>query len=246
MKREIKNEPVVPPSRSSGILSDIHLFLLHNPPTSTLIEFKSEEERENYSKRIQQRLGQSVLDYSVLNIHKIGIDAPVTYVFEELSKWNGDSTCWPNHVASVDRIDNSLEHIQIFLFGRKKYPFGFKNGFFGLKYIPLFKLNAIRIHHLPDPSDVDNARYLLYECSGGYPIGIFSMYTRSPIAEQHEKEHTQLFLVVGFNFYGKKDPSYNRLINKAWEKIHNRVTTNIMNRFKQLCEWRFQKVQSGL
>jgi hypothetical protein len=234
-----------PPSRSKGILSDIRFFLLHKPKIHTLIEFNSEEERENYSKRIHQRLDESVTDYIILNIHKIGIDVPVKYVFEELSRWNGDSTCWPNHIATVERTDDSLDQIRIFLFGRKKYPLWFKNSFFGFKYIPLFSLDAIKVQHIPDPLDVDNARYLLYKCSGGYPIGIFSMYTRSPIAAQNETEHTQLFLVVGFNFYGDKKMSKYRLVNKAWEKIHNRVTENIMNRFKQLCEWRFHKIQEG-
>jgi hypothetical protein len=115
-----------------------------------------------------------------------------------------------------------------------------------LKFIPLFQLNALRIQHLPDPSDFDNARYLLYNCSGGYPIGIFAMYTRSSIPDQQEKDQTQLFMVVGFNFYGREDLSGDRFVNRLWEKIHNRVTANIMHRFKQLCEWRFQKIQEGL
>ena len=85
----------------------------------------------------------------------------------------------------------------------------------------------------------------LYESSGGYPIGIFSVYVRSPIAEQNEKEHTQLFVLVGFNFYGKEDWSKKKTINNLWESIHDRVTANVLNRFKQLCEWRFEKIQEG-
>lgn len=235
-----------PPTRSRGWFSDIRFFYLHKAEIPTLIKFDSESERENYSQRIIQRLGINVEGYNILNIHKIGIAAPVKYVFEELLNWNGDSTCWPNHIARVERINDRLEHIRIFFLGRKKYPFGFKNGFFGLKFIPLFKLDALRIQHLPDPSDFDNARYLLYKCSGGYPIGVFAIYTRSSIADQQEKEQTQLFMVVGFNFYGREDLSGTRIINRIWESIHNRVTTNIMNRFKQLCEWRFQKIQEGL
>lgn len=235
---------VQPPLKSRGVLSDIFKFFFNKPCIQTLIEFKTDEERENYTKRILQRLGQDVLDFSVLNIHKIGINAPLKYVFEELSKWNGDSTCWPNHIATVDRIGGKLEQIDIFLLGKKKYPFGFKKSFLGLKYIPLFRLNAIRIQQLPDYHHMDNARFLLYNCSGGYPIGIFSMYVRSPIASQGEKEDTQLFLVVSFNFYGKKELATNRIIDKTWQCIHNRVTCNIMNRFKQLCEWRFQKIMN--
>jgi len=242
---EDSSQSKAPPGRSKGILSDIRLFILHKPHIPTLIEFNSASERENYSQRIMQRLGISVCNYDILNIHKIGIEAPVRYVFEELLNWSGDSTCWPNHIAAVERINGSIEHIQIFLFGRKKYPLGFNKGIFGLKYIPLFNLDAIKIQHLPDPSDFDNARYFLYKCSGGYPIGIFSIYARSSIAGQQEKEQTQLFLVVGFNFYGKEDWSDTHIIDNIWEKIHNRVTANIMNRFKQLCEWRFQKVREG-
>lgn len=239
--------PKTPPRRSNSVLSDIRFFLLHKPAIPTLIKCHSDSERENYSQRILQRLEINVTDYTILNIHKIGIDAPVRYVFEELLNWDGDSTCWPNHIARVERVDNRIDDIHIYLFGKKKYPAGFKKSFFGLKYIPLFNLDAIRIQHLPDPTDFDNARYFLYDCSGGYPIGIFSIYVRSPIAEQQEKEHTQMFFVVGFNFYGKKEWSKtHRLINSAWENIHNRVSANILNRFKQLCEWRFQKIQAGI
>lgn len=232
-----------PPPRSRGIFSDIRAFLLHKPEIPTLIAFNSEEERENYSQRIMQRLGIDVEKFVILNIHKIGIEAPATYVFEELLEWNGDSTCWPNHIAEVERVDGSLEHIHIYMLGWKQYPFGFRHGFLGLKYIPLFDLDAIRFRHLPEPSDFDSARYLLYECSGGYPIGIFAIYVRSSIAQQGEREQTQMFMVVGFNFYGRKDLSRRRIINRTWEKIHNRVTANIMNRFKQLCEWRLQKLR---
>lgn len=246
MQHKNRAEPKVPPTRSKGVLSDIRFFLLHKPVIPTLIEFRSDAERENYTQRIMQRLEISVDDYAILNIHRIGIDAPVRYVFEELLNWDGDSTCWPNYIAKVERINDRIESIQIFLSGKKKYPPGFKKSFFGLKYIPLFNLNAIKIQHLPDPADFDNARYFLYQCSGGYPIGIFSIYVRSPISDQHEVEQAQLFFVVGFNFYGKRDwPKNHHIFNKSWEKIHNRVTANILNRFKQLCEWRFQKVRQG-
>ena len=57
----------------------------------------------------------------------------------------------------------------------------------------------------PSPSDLDNARYVLYKCRGGYPIGIFSVYVRSSIAQEGETEATQVFMVVGFNFYGRED-----------------------------------------
>ena len=234
----------IPPERSYGILSDIKSFFFHRPAVPTLIEFSSAAEREDYSHRIMQRIGIDVTKYSVLNIHRIGIHVPVRYVFEELLYWDGDSTCWPNYIAAVDRLGGRLEHIQVFLLGRRKYPFGLKNGLFGLKYIPLFSLDAMKFQHQPGPSD-DNARYLLYDSSGGYPIGIFTMYVRSAIAGQGEIEQSQLFLAVGFNFYGKEHKLGINIVNKIWEKIHNRVTANVLNRFKQLCEWRFQRIQDG-
>jgi hypothetical protein len=189
-----------------------------------------------------QRIGINVNDYAVLNIHKIGIDVPARYVFEELLKWDGDPACWPNHVATVELISEQLNHIKIFLLGRKKSLFGL-NSLFGYNFVPLFQMEAERIQTSPAISDVDNARFILYRCRGGYPIGIFAVYVRSSIAEQGEKEKTQFFLVVAFNFYGEKHWSNMNLINKIWEKIHNRVTSNVMNRLKQLCEWRFQQLK---
>jgi hypothetical protein len=210
-----------------------------------LISLAEEESRENYSDRMRQRLGISVAEYSILNIHKIGIEAPVGHVFQELLRWNGESTCWPNHLASAERVDGGLEHVRIMLFGRKAYPLGLGSGRFGLTFIPLFDLKAAKIQDVPEPSDVDNARYLLFESSGGYPIGVFAMYVRSRIAEMGEVEPAQLFMAVSFNFYGRTDWTHTHVINRIWEKIHNRATANIMNRFKRLCEWRFQRLQAG-
>ena len=109
-----------PPSRSKGLVTDIIYFLLHKPEQNTLIEFDSVEERDNYNLRVMQRTGIDPNKYSVLNIHKIGVEAPVTYIFNELLQWNGDSTCWPNHIAKVDRIENDLTRIQIQPFGWKR------------------------------------------------------------------------------------------------------------------------------
>ncbi len=236
----------VPPSKSNGLLSDINRFVLNNPGIPTLIKFKTLSERLDYSQRIMQRLGIEVNTYGILNMHQIGIDAPAKYIFEELLKWNGDSSCWPNYIANVERVDNHLENIHIFLFGKKKYPFGLKNSFLGLKFVPLFDLTSIRFKDTPDPMDVDNARYLLYKCSGGYPVGVFSMYVRSSINELKEEEQSQLFLMVGFNFYGSKNLSKINIINKIWEGIHNRVTANTMNRLKQFCEWHFEKMRQEM
>lgn len=112
-----------------------------------------------------------------------------------------------------------------------------------MNLIPLFYLNSIRIKHVPDAFDFDNARYLLYRCSGGYPIGIFSMYVRSSIAEMGETAQSQLLFAVSFNFYGKEKQA-NKLVNRLWEGIHNRVTENVLNRVKQLSEWRIDKMQN--
>lgn len=226
-----------PPVASRGLLSDIRHFFLHCPEIPTLIKFPSAEAQEQFSQRIMQRTGVEVSQYSVLNLHKIGIEAPAQHVFNELLDWNGDSTCWPNYIAQVYREDGMLERIQILLFGKRRWPFGI--------FSPLFNLTAIRIQKTPSLSDSDNSRYLLYNCSGGYPIGIFSMFVRSSIPEENETGQSQLFSGVGFDFYGKKSKSRFRPVSIVWEWIHNRVTANTLNRFKQLCEWRFEKIQNG-
>ncbi len=110
-----------------------------------------------------------------------------------------------------------------------------------MRLLHLFDLNAIKIQKVPAPFDFDNARYLLYESQGGYPIGIFSMYVRTSIPERGEKEMSQLFILTGFEFFGKKKFSNMLPIRKIWEMVHNRVTNNVAFRFKQLCEWRFEK-----
>lgn len=229
--------PKNPPIPSRGILGDVRHFFFHSPPKKTLVTFSSIEEQQVFSKRIMQRTGQEVSKYSILNLHKIGIDAPVQHVFNELLEWSGESTCWPNYIAHVHRVNDQLENIQILLFGIKRLWFGI--------FSPLFHMSAISIHKTPTESDYDNARYLLYECSGGYPIGVFSMFVRSSIPEENEKGQCQLFMAVGFDFYGKKSKFKRNPINLIWELIHNRVSANIMNRFKQLCEWRFEKMQNG-
>ncbi|MBM2830724.1 MAG: hypothetical protein HW411_1514, partial [Gammaproteobacteria bacterium] len=155
---ELNDEEYRPPAgppRSEGLLSDIRYFLLHKPAVQTLIDFASPAEREKYSQRIMQRLEISVEQYRILNIHQIGINAPVQYVFEELEKWDFDSICWPNHIATVGRVDKRLEHIELFLFGYNKRFGGLKNGWLGSNFIPLFKLDAIKFQHSPAPSDVD-------------------------------------------------------------------------------------------
>ena len=105
-------------------------------------------------------------------------------------------------------------------------------------------MNSIRIKKTPDAFDFDNARYLLFRSSGGYPIGIFTMYVRSSIAELGETAHSQLIFAVSFNFYGKEKEA-SKLVNRMWEGVHNRVTTNVLNRIKQLSEWRIEKFENN-
>ncbi len=234
-----------PPNRSRGIFSDIRYFILHKPEIPTMINFDTVAERENYSYRIMQRLGIEVDEYRILNIHKIGVNAPAKYIFEELLKWNGDSTCWPNFIAKVVKRNNRLENLLVYLFGWTKFPAWIKNSVLGRTFIPLFELNAIAIKKIPDPSGSDNARYMLYRCSGGYPIGVFTMYVRSSIANQEELEQSQLFMMVGFNFYGREQWSKRNFVSRLWEMIHDRVTSNVLGRLKQLSESRFEKLKLG-
>jgi len=164
-----------------------------------LVLFQSAQEHFEYSQRIMQCIGIGTNKYSVLNIHRISVDAPPSYVIEELLQWNGYSTCWPNYIAKLDRIDNDLGKIRILPFEWKKFPWKTKS-ILGIKLIPLFLLNSLKFKMQPDSYDFDNARYLLYDCSAGYPIGIFAMYMRSSVMELGEKGAPQLFFGVSFNF----------------------------------------------
>lgn len=232
-------------TESHNLLSDIRNYFLRKPPIPTLVQHSSPAERQDYSQRIMQRLGINLDKYVILNIHRIGIEAPATFVFEELLTWDEDSLWWPNHIATVERVGGRLDHILVYLLGRKKSLFGIRNGFLGIRFIPLFEFKEIRHRRVPDAADFDNARYLLYDCGGGYPIGISTLYVRSSIVSREEPEQTQLFFGVSFNFYGNRDWSKPGLVSRTWEAIHNRVTANVLNRFKQLCEWRFREIREG-
>jgi len=233
------------PNPSHSILNDVGAFLLHRPPNDTLIKYDTPAAREQYSQLILQRLQVDVSLYSVLNIHQIGIQAPVQHVFREIMRWDGESTCWPNHIAEVERQRGGIDHISIFLFGQRQYPFGRKRRFLGLRYIPLFNLTVARLQEQTETSETDNARFILFRTTGGYPIGHFCMFVRSPIHSLGETEMSQLFLMVGFDFYGRQSTWLSRLASKGWEAVHNRVTANIMHRFKQLCEWRLHRLEDG-
>ena len=214
-----------------GFFSDIRSFVLHKPPVPTLIEFDTVAAREDYSLRISQRLGIDVTQYSVLNVHRVGVNAPTQHVFEELLRWDGSPSYWPNRIVKVERSTVNPGQLEFFLLGRKNSI--------------LFRMDLAAAQHLPDDSNFDNARYLLYMCSGGYPVGVCGIYVRSPIADLGETEAAQVFFAVGFNFYGKRRWTGQRVVNRMWEGIHNRVTANVLTRFKRQCEEGFRRVQAG-
>jgi hypothetical protein len=228
------------PGQSRSIVSDIRRFVFHKPTIPTLMEAKSDALREDYEHRIRQRIDLSVSEYAIMNIHKIGIAAPASFVFEEFLDWQTVLRCWPGHIATLERVNGDFEHLQVYLLGRKKRFLGLKYDLLGLNVVPLFTMKTIRMLRVPEPSDFDSQRYVLYECSGGYPVGVFCCYVRSSISELEETEQSQVFMAVVFNFYGKKNWPEKHIVNMAWEKIHNRVTANILNRFKQLCEFKFK------
>ena len=235
--------PTTAPDVTRSLVADIRHYFVHRPPISTLVHSESEQVREDYTQRIAQRVGIDVSQYSVLNIHRIGIDAPVRYVFEEIVRWRGDSPYWPNHVATLQIEQGRPEEVRVVLLGRSIS--GWLGSITGGRWGTLFEMHARTVRRVPADSDLDNARYFLWDCRGGYPIGIFSVFARSPIAARHEIEPTQLFFAVGFNPYGRRRLSRIRPVRRTWEAIHNRVTTNVLNRFKRLCEAGFQATLEG-
>jgi hypothetical protein len=129
--------------KSSSLWSDFSYYLFTNPQIKTLVKYNSLSERENYSQRILQRLNVDVTKYSVLNIHKIGIEVPTRHVFEELLLWDGKSDYWPNQIARVKRINGNLENILIYVLGLEKISCNwFKS--MEIKVTPLFN-NLTRI-----------------------------------------------------------------------------------------------------
>jgi hypothetical protein len=232
--------PDLPIRRSTNIISDIRQYLLHRPERPTLVLFGDVAERHAYSASIMQRVGIDVEQYRLLNIHRIAIEVPAGIIFDELLRWDGDSICWPNHIARVNLQEGKLEDIVISLIGKTGWTSETHHRFALFKWPRLFILKALRIQATPSDFDTDNARYLLYRCTGGYPIGVFSMYVRSSIPERGETAMSQLFIMVSFNFYGRKSLTGMNLVNRIWEAIHNRVTANVANRFRILMEWKFE------
>ncbi len=233
-----------PPQKTGSVIGDVRAFLLHRPATATWIATPpGGPAREDYGRRILQRIGVDVSGHSVLNLHRIGVEVPVAYVFEELLAWDGDSSCWPNHIATADRIGRGIDKIFIRPLGLARIPLP---GAVSWKIPPLFELDALRVQRLPGEFDQDSARFMLFSCKGGYPIGIFVIFVRASIAARGETEKAQVFLGVSFDFYGKKRWTLFRPVHRIWEIIHNRVSANVLHRFKQLCEWRFERTSEAL
>jgi len=237
------------PSTVRKIWADVVAYVLRRPPIDTHVSLPTAEERDNYDARILQRLNISVADYSVLNIHRVGIEAPVSFVADMVAQWRPDAGYWPNELARAvfsRSSANLANQVGVYLFGRDRSLFGLPRQLFGLDYIPLFRMDILRRQRVPAPHDVDNARYIIYRCTGGYPIGIFSMYMRSNIPSQHEHELTQLFFVVSFDFFGKKNWLGRWAVRPIWQSIHNRVTAHSLARFKHHCEAAFARLKSGV
>lgn len=230
-------------SGGSGLGTDLRDYFFHEPEIPTLVRFEEPDLRQEYTRLIAQRVGIDVSQYSVLNIHRIGIEAPVRFVFQEVVRWKGNSPYWPNHVATLEMKDGSPEHVRVVLFGRSVGRW--LSSMTGERLGTLFEMHVRTVRSVPLKSDTDNARYLLWDCRGGYPMGIFSVYARSAIAERGEKESTQVFFAVGFNPHGRKFLAGVHPVRRAWEAVHNRVTSNVLNRFKRLCEADFAATCSG-
>lgn len=180
-----------------------------------------------------------------MNIHRIGVDAPALLVWNETLKWGPGTGCWPAAISPVERRPGSDTEFDVFLLGRKNSLFGIRKRFLGFDIIPLFTMQLERRQDRPGALDPDNARFLLYRCVGGYPIGLFSIYVRSAIHSEGERARTQVFFVVAFDFYGRPHWARTGPVRWLWERIHNRVTANVLNAFKEQCETEFARVQQG-
>jgi len=69
-------------------------------------------------------------------------------------------------VVEPELVDGDLRNIRMLLFGRLRRTYGDIRRFLGDDFGTLFWLTALRFQSLPDPVNFDNARYLLYRCSG--------------------------------------------------------------------------------
>lgn len=224
------------PANSTSAVSDVLNFVVHRPSIPTQVSVESDTWREDYTRRIAERTGVDVSVYSILNIHRIGIEAPVETVFDEVERWEGGSACWPDHLATIEEIPGEQDGFRVVLLGRARLMRWLRSRI-GPEFGTLFVARVSEARRVPDIRDTDNARFFLWNCSGGYPIGVFSIFARSRIAGRGEVEPTHLFFAVGFNPYGIR--TLGRIggpFRAAWQFLHDRVTSNVLNRFKRLCE----------
>jgi hypothetical protein len=238
MQRPVEpgSDAVPAPANSISVLSDIRNFIFHRPAIPTQVAAESDSWREDYTRRIAERTGVDVSVFSILNIHRIGIDAAVETVFDEVERWEGGSACWPDHLATIEQTPGEQDGFRVVLLGRSG-PMRWLRRRLGPEFGTLFVATVSEARRLPDLQDTENARFFLWNCSGGYPIGVFSIFARSRIAERREIERTHLFFAVGFNPYGSW--TLGRIggpLRSAWQFVHDRVTSNVLNRFKGLCE----------
>jgi len=213
-ERVVLLEPPVP---SRGLLGDVSQFLLRRPEDATHVEIGDPAAREHYGLRIAHHLGTPVDDYEVLNIHRIGIDAPVDRIFEVIRSGAAATACWPNRLARLQRDADSATNARV--------------NVLGLPFWSLFRLTEVELDDVGD-----GARKILFRCHGGYPIGIFAMLARPSYSELGEHRTSQFFFVVSFNFYGRPRWWGARVLHGMWESVHNRATGNILNRLRRLCE----------
>jgi hypothetical protein len=224
------------PVNSTSVLSDIRNFVIHRPAIPTQVAVESDTWREDYTRRIAERTGVDVSVYSILNIHRIGIDATIETVFEEVERWEGGSACWPDYLATIEQTPGEQDGFRVVLFGRSGAMRWLRRRL-GPDFGTLFVATVSEARRIPHLQDTENARFFLWNCSGGYPIGVFSILARSRIADRGEIEPTHLFFAVGFNPYGSW--TLGRIggpFRSAWQFAHDRVTSNVLNRFKGLCE----------
>lgn len=224
-----------------NLLDDVRDFVVHRPAIPTFVPASSPEQREDFARRVLERVEVPVAQYAILNIHRIGVEAPVPFVFEQFRTWEPRSVWWPNRIAALEAADRELRDIRVYFLGRRKPLLGLKTALFGLNVVPLFSMQVLKVRDDPGDRNVDAARYTVYRCGGGYPVGVVIVYVRPPIPGREDRAPSQVFFVVGFNFYGREDWPRRHLVNSVWEGIHNRVTGNVLNRFKIECEARLAR-----
>ena len=108
------------PRESPGLLEDARRYLLARPPHATALRFADPAVRTHYEHRILQRLGIRVADYAILNIHRVGVEAPGVLVWEEIQQWEDERTrirsrdldyarIIGDHLARLERVRSAFQ-----------------------------------------------------------------------------------------------------------------------------------------